>query len=115
MRQQDWAPVHIRARIRQIEAAYDQISQEKGHPATDTDVARLLGIDLEELRQMLSDAHFLNILHLEDLLTESSDEDTAISSEANFDRAFEKRELQDSGQEFKRLSEREQSSLTFIL
>ena len=109
MRQQDWAPVHVRARIKQIEATYDQISQDKGQQASDHEVAALLGIELEELHQTLGDAHFLNILHLEDLLSESSDEDAAIASEASFDRAYEKREIQEIlAREIGRLGEREQ-------
>lgn len=109
MRQQDWAPVHVRARIKQIEAAYDQISQHKGMQASDNEVAALLGMDIDELHQTLGDAHFLNILHLEDLLTESSDEDSNLSAEASFDRAYEKKELQGIlAREISSLSEREQ-------
>ncbi len=109
MRQQDWAPVHVRSRIKQIEATYDELAQNKGSQASDLEVANHLGIDLEELNQVLGDAHFLNILHLEDLLTDSPDDDSSLTAEAQFDRVYEKKEIQLLlTKEISQLSEREQ-------
>ena len=109
MRQQDWAPVHVRARIKQIEAAFDELAQEKGAPAGDHEVAAHLGIGVDDLREALGDAHFLNILHLEDLLVDTVDEDIAVKSDAQFDRLYEKREIHGLlAAEIGKLSEREQ-------
>ncbi len=112
MRRQDWAPVHVRTRIKQIEAAYEQIAQQKGRPATDQEVAARLDISLDELSETMGDAHFLNILHLEDLLTDSADEDSSLMAEAQFDRVIEKKEIQALlAREIGKLSEREQTIL----
>lgn len=109
MRQQDWAPVHVRTRIKQIEATYDQLAQTKGTQASDHEVASYLGMEIEELHQVLGDAHFLNVLHLEDLLTDSADEDSNLMADAQFDRVYEKNEIQKLlAEEISQLSDREQ-------
>ncbi len=109
MRHQDWAPVHVRTRIRRVESAYDEIAQAKGREASDLEVAEYMEMTVEELQQVMGDAHFLSILHLDELLNSPGAETSLVDSDAPFDRQVENREmLQILLDELSSLSGREQ-------
>ncbi len=113
MRRQDWAPVHVRTRIKQMEAAYDRVAQRNGGPASDADVAAELGMDLEDMRQTLSDSHFLNLMYLDELLTETPVEDDTLMSDNQIVSDLEKNEFKEIlAKEIGRLTEREQMVLS---
>ncbi len=113
MRRQDWAPVHVRTRIKQLEAAYDRVAQRNGGPASDEEVAQELGLDVEEMRQTLSDSHFLNLMYLDELLTEAPAEDERLVSDSQIVSDVEKTEFKEIlAREIGRLTEREQMVLS---
>ncbi len=68
MRKQDWAPASLRGRIKRIERAYEQLEAE-GEDANDEDVAELLGLDVQQVRQASEKAYMFNVLHFETLIS----------------------------------------------
>lgn len=49
IRKMDWIPRSIRQKQRQIDAAMAKLESEKGEPATDDEIARELGVSVDEL------------------------------------------------------------------
>lgn len=108
MRRQDWAPSHLRQRIRQIEQTYDLLSQTLGRMPTEQEAADRLGIELTQLQQTLGDVHSLNVVSLDELLNGTWDHDSGTAREAGFDQTLERQERHALlRQEIERLSERD--------
>ena len=93
MRRQDWAPSQLRLRIRHVEQAVCQLAQTLGRTPSDPEIAAFLDMDLNKLQALFGEAHSLNIVHLDELLA-GNDEGVASSSDAGFDRAYERQEIQ---------------------
>lgn len=74
LRQMDWLPRGARRNLRQIEAAVNVLQQRLGRSPTEPEIARELGVALEDYHQMLLDARGVQLIHYEDFL-ESGDED----------------------------------------
>lgn len=71
MRQQDWASVSLRNRIKQIGRAYDELESDPdnpGYPASEEDVAERLGLDVQQVRTALEKAYMFNMVHFETLV-----------------------------------------------
>ena len=68
LRELDWSPRELRRKGRQVEEAYNQLSIRLGRTPTENDLARELGLPLEELQTLLSD---LNTLEIGSLRVES--------------------------------------------
>ncbi len=66
-RSQDWAPRSLRHKAHKLEAAYQRLEQELGRPAEDEEVAKALGISIEELQKMLSEVSGVVMLSFEEL------------------------------------------------
>jgi RNA polymerase sigma factor FliA len=64
LRDLDWAPRSVRRRAREVEAAYQQVEQRRGH-ATEEDVASVLGISIGEFQRLLQDLRGLTITGLD--------------------------------------------------
>lgn len=99
MRKQDWAPASLRSRIKQIEQAYDRLEAE-GEEASDEEVAELLGLDVQQVRQASEKAYMFNVLHFETLINGANDENSSFMNSVSGDSAehpdklLEKQELQ---------------------
>jgi RNA polymerase sigma factor for flagellar operon FliA len=74
LRQSDWLPRSARKNLRQIEAAMSVLEQRLKRPPTEIEVAKELGIGLEEYQQMLFEAHGSQILHYEDFQVDGEDD-----------------------------------------
>lgn len=74
----DWAPRSLRKRSREVERAYRLLEQRLGRSATDEEVARELGIDLESFHSLLDQLNGLTIGHfqLNDGQEDGMDEDS---------------------------------------
>lgn len=74
----DWAPRSLRKKSREIERAYRQLEQHLGRSATDEEVAKVLGIDLESFHALLDQLNGLMIGHfqLNDGEEDGMDEDS---------------------------------------
>ncbi|MBP8989841.1 MAG: FliA/WhiG family RNA polymerase sigma factor [Clostridia bacterium] len=113
MRRQDWAPVHLRTKIKKVQDAYEWLQQEAGEQIGEQDVAAYLKISPEEVRQILSQAHFLNIVYLEDVLLGGAEPEPQSEGHMQPDQQVEASEIQDRlAFEIKQLSEREQLILS---
>ena len=93
MRQQDWAPVHVRTRIKQVEQASDELAQNFGRPPSDQEIADYMDIALESLQNIFGESHLLNVLHLDELLTDAVTDDYQFKTDPSFDRELETKEL----------------------
>lgn len=69
LRAMDWVPVSVRQKSKDLEKAYALVEHELGRPATDEEMAKALGIKVEEFRKLLSDVSVTSIVYLEDFLT----------------------------------------------
>ncbi|MFZ3342200.1 MAG: FliA/WhiG family RNA polymerase sigma factor [Terriglobales bacterium] len=61
LRELDWSPRELRRKGRQVEEAYNQISVKLGRTPTESDLARALGLRLEELQSLLAELDSLEI------------------------------------------------------
>lgn len=66
LRDLDWAPRSMRRRGREVEAAYQQIEQERGRPATEEEVAARLGLSLSDFQLLLGELRGLTVTGLDD-------------------------------------------------
>jgi RNA polymerase sigma factor for flagellar operon FliA len=71
LRSQDWLPRSVRSKSRKIESAIQKQEQARLRAPSESEVAAELGVSLDEYRDMLSDAHGIQILHYEDFGRES--------------------------------------------
>lgn len=65
LRSQDWFPRSLRRKAKQLEAAYADLEVRLGRPATDQEVARALGIKVEELDGLLSEVALATVMSLD--------------------------------------------------
>jgi RNA polymerase sigma factor for flagellar operon FliA len=66
-RSQDWLPRSLRYKSHKIEEAYKAIEQKLGRPATDEEVAKELGLEIDELRKLLGEVGSIVMLSFEEL------------------------------------------------
>lgn len=109
MRSLDWAPVHMRLKIKKVESAFDELSQEKGRLVNDSEVADHLNMSLPELQEVLKESHFLNVVHLEELIQDTITEEHGFCKEDDTAEELEKSEFREHlKKEIGKLTEREQ-------
>jgi RNA polymerase sigma factor FliA len=65
LRELDWVPRSLRRRAREVEAAYNQIEQQQGRVAEGEEVAKLLGLSVNEFHDLLTELRGLTITGLE--------------------------------------------------
>jgi RNA polymerase sigma factor for flagellar operon FliA len=75
LRSQDWVPRSVRQKTTQIANAYAKLEQEFGRPAEDEEVAREMGLELEEYFELLKNSQGLPIMSFEDLGGHGEDPD----------------------------------------
>ncbi|MEA4889098.1 MAG: FliA/WhiG family RNA polymerase sigma factor [Clostridiaceae bacterium] len=112
MRHEDWAPVSLRNKIKQVEAAGDQLAQNMGRPATEQEIAEQMGISVSDLQSTLGDAHALNLVYLDELLGDANGGSDLLPTDPGFDQNLENKEiLQLISSQIDQLSEKEQLML----
>ena len=72
MRKQDWAPSSLRRKIKTIGNTFTDLEMKNGRPASDTEVAQALSMEVDDVRKTLEQSHTFNIMHFEEFLNESS-------------------------------------------
>jgi RNA polymerase sigma factor for flagellar operon FliA len=65
IRKEDWLPISVRQRAKQVEQAYEKIEKELGRSATDDEIAAELGINENELGEWLKAVQIVTILSLD--------------------------------------------------
>ncbi len=79
LRSQDWIPRSLRRKAKQLEAAYAAIEAREGRPATDSEIARELGLELRELDELVDEVSVATIVSLDaDISGENDDQPTAL-------------------------------------
>ena len=68
LRSLDWVPRSARARSREVERAVVKLENQLGRSPTETEIAREMGIPLEDLYKALDDAGISTVLSLDDLV-----------------------------------------------
>ena len=66
LRQSDWTPRSVHQNTRAIRDAMLKLSHEKGRPATDTEIAAYLNVDINRYHQMLLDSNTSQVMGIED-------------------------------------------------
>jgi RNA polymerase sigma factor for flagellar operon FliA len=61
LRELDWSPRELRRKGRQVEEAYNQISVQMGRTPNESDLAKALGLRLDELQSLLAELDSLEI------------------------------------------------------
>ena len=69
LRALDWVPRSVRSRARQIERAMAELEAKLGHAPSDEELAKKLGISVEELEDSLTDISRSSIAALDELWT----------------------------------------------
>ena len=64
IRELDWVPRSLRKKSKDLERAYSELENELGHAATDEQVAKKLGISVEELNKTLQEVNMSTIISL---------------------------------------------------
>ena len=73
LRMMDWIPRSVRQKSNMLDSAFSKIEQELGRPASDEEVAESMGINLDELQDLVARSASLAILSLDDII-HSNDE-----------------------------------------
>lgn len=74
LRSADWLPRSVRKNQRSIEAAIHKLQQRLQRAPTDLEIAKEMGLPIDEYHTMLADARGLQLVHFEDF-SGSDDED----------------------------------------
>ena len=113
MRRQDFAPTHLRLKIRMVERAIDSLGHSLGRTPGDAELADYLHLDLATLQEILGEAHCLNVLRLDELLSSAQEDGLDIPEDNRIEAAFEKQEVERLlREEITALSEKEQLVLS---
>lgn len=85
IRKMDWIPRTVRQRQRDIDKAMHEIEIEKGHPATDEELAAKLGISGDELNDWQSQLKVTNVISLNEFMESGAE----VPNERNLASHFE--------------------------
>lgn len=80
IRGMDWAPRSLRQKQKELEKVYSQIENEKGKAATDEEVARKIGISLEEYYKLLNEINMSSMFSLEEFLEQNYEVSTTLDT-----------------------------------
>ncbi|QGT99192.1 RNA polymerase sigma factor for flagellar operon [Candidatus Syntrophocurvum alkaliphilum] len=69
LRSMDWVPVSIRQKSKELEKVYTKLEAKLGRSATDEEVAKEMGISVDDLHQLLKDVASTTIISLDDFIT----------------------------------------------
>ncbi|MBI5429595.1 MAG: RNA polymerase sigma factor FliA [Nitrosomonadales bacterium] len=74
LRAADWLPRSLRRDMRRIETAISQLQQKLRRPPNESEIARELGMPLEEYQQMLQESRGAQLVYYEDFHDEDQDD-----------------------------------------
>ncbi|KAB3535856.1 FliA/WhiG family RNA polymerase sigma factor [Alkaliphilus pronyensis] len=72
LRSLDWIPRSIRQKAKEVDAVFRRLENNFGRSVTDKEVAAELGVGLKEFYTILQQIHNLNVVSLEEQLTETN-------------------------------------------
>lgn len=82
LRRMDWAPRSVHRKARQMAEAVAEVENREGRPASATEIADEIGIDVQEYHGWLGDVSGQRILSMEDLLPADGNPDEVIAGGA---------------------------------
>lgn len=68
LRAMDWVPVSVRQKSKDLEKTFSRLEVELGRAATDAEVAKAMGINMDQFNSLLRDVSVTTIVYLEDFL-----------------------------------------------
>lgn len=75
----DWMPRGLRDHAKEMQVAFHELEQQYGRPADEVEIAKHLGITLDEYRLRLNQVRSMSVVHFDDLpITGNQDEDLSI-------------------------------------
>ena len=77
LRERDWVPRNVRHKEHALTHAYATLEQQHGRPATDDEVATVLGLELDTLHDWLADVRGVSVLSLDTPLALEADGNTS--------------------------------------
>lgn len=66
LRSQDWLPRSVRNKARAVEESIAQLNHQLMRPPTESEIATAMDLPLDDYRQLLEEAHGVQVLHYED-------------------------------------------------
>ena len=86
----DWVPRSVRQKAHQLESAYRRLEQQNGRAPDEFEVAKEMGLTIDEVHQALADVSCTAILTLSDLTSDDDEQDAIqefIADPSNIDAA----------------------------
>jgi RNA polymerase sigma factor FliA len=80
LRAMDWVPRSLRHRVNQMQAAFAELEQDLGRPASDSEICSKLDITERELHKLLDQASRLSVLSLDEQVKVSEESTTSRES-----------------------------------
>ncbi len=75
LRAYDWMPRGLRDHAKQLQGAFQELEQQYGRPAEESEIAEHLGISIAEYRDRLNQVRYMSVIHFDDLpATDNEDE-----------------------------------------
>ena len=71
MRKQDWAPASLRSKINKINNVIEMLESGYGRYPTDAEIAENVKMSVPEMRKVLEKTHMFNLMHFEDMVSDS--------------------------------------------
>jgi RNA polymerase sigma factor FliA len=71
LREEDWVPRSVRERVKTLERTYLELESELGRPATDEEMAKSLGVEIDAFHSLLADTGRASLLSLDDVMISS--------------------------------------------
>lgn len=78
LRKMDWASVSLRARIKQMNQAVEELQREFKREPTDEEISKHMGIPNEKLLKIKSQIHLFNIVHFESIVSDTDSNNVSL-------------------------------------
>ncbi|WP_240375334.1 FliA/WhiG family RNA polymerase sigma factor [Bacillus piscicola] len=76
LRQEDWMPRSLREKSKKVEETISRLEQEQGRFVTEEEVGKVLNMDAEEVRKIVTETLFANTLSIDEETPEGDREET---------------------------------------
>ncbi|RCX15540.1 RNA polymerase sigma-28 (SigD/FliA/WhiG) subunit [Anaerobacterium chartisolvens] len=86
IREIDWVPRSLRQKGKELEKVYWEIENQLGRSATDNEVAKKLGISVDEFYKLLNDVNVSSMVSLEEFLEQNYEIGVDLSNSSRDDR-----------------------------
>ncbi|WP_058485178.1 FliA/WhiG family RNA polymerase sigma factor [Defluviitalea phaphyphila] len=116
IRKLDWIPRSLRQKHKEIEKIYAELEAELGRAPTDEELAKKMGLEVKETREILKKINLISLISLEEYVEQNSEFSVESSSKSSEqpENYLEKQELKRILKEYiEKLPEREQKVLFF--